>query len=266
MEIPAQGAVSGAQEYRVKDDAGERNFTAYYDTGTYSSLWVAYPLAVGYMGPISRPDPEPWAAYEGLDADEQINVWDGAYGVAYTPTTYENGNSYARGHQIANADRNGKEQMQRQTFLAINSTPQIQKGFNNGIWKSLEGAIQSHAKTLASSDSLYVNTGPVYKTVGGSETVTYIQPRYDTKQCPVPNYYYKVVLKVKRSGETVTDAMAVGFWFEHKEYASGTSYTSYAVSVDEIERKTGFDFFANLPNAIEAVAEQNSSWDTFTAF
>ncbi len=266
MEIPARGAVSTAQEYRVKDDAGERNYSAYYDTGTYSSLWVAYPLAAGHMGSISRPKPEPWAAYGGVDESRQINVWDGAYGVAYTPTTYVNGNSYARGHQIANADRNGKEQMQIQTFSAINSTPQIQNGFNGGIWASLEAAIQTHAKSLPASDSLYVATGPVYKTVGGSEAIIYIQPQHDTKKCPVPNYYYKVLLKVKRSGETITDAMAVGFWFEHKEYSDSKAYLNYAVSVDEIERKTGFDFFANLPNAIEAVAEQNSSWDTFTAF
>ncbi len=263
LEIPARGAVGTAREYRVKDDVGERNYSAYYDTETYSSLWVAYPLAAGHTGSLSRSDK--WAAYDEIPVSEQINLWDGSYGVAYTPTTYKS-NHYARGHQIANADRNGKGQMQIQTFLTINSTPQIQNGFNGGIWNSLETAVQTHAKSLPASDSLYVTTGPVYKTVGGSETITYIQPQHDTKSCPVPNYYYKVLLKVKRSGDTVTDAMAVGFWFEHKEYSDAKAYLNYAVSVDEIERKTGFDFFANLPNAIESAAERNTNWDSFTAF
>ncbi len=219
------------------------------------------------MGNIARPQPDPWKAYDGITTDKQINIWSAGYGVDYTPTTYENGNHYARGHQIANADRNGDSEMQVQTFLAINSTPQIQNGFNGGIWNTLETAIQTHAKTLDSADSLYITTGPVYKTVGGSETITYITPAKDTgKKCPVPNYYFKVVLKVKRSNDTVTDAMAVGFWFEHKEYASGTSYTTCAVSVDEIERKTGYDFFANLPDTIEAAAETNPDWTAFQNF
>jgi hypothetical protein len=36
-------------------------------------------------------------------------------------------------------------------------------------------------------------------------------PAKDTKQCPVPNYFYKVVMKVKRSGSNVTSASTVGF-------------------------------------------------------
>ncbi len=257
LEMPAKGDVATAKEYYIL--SGERNYTAYYDTQTYSSLWVAYPLAKGHMGSLARPSPDPWAAYSGLSSDYQINVWDGSYGVNYAGS-----NPYARGHQIANADRNGNSSMQNQTFLAINSTPQIQNGFNGGIWASLEQAIQNHAKN--SSDSLYVTTGPVYRTAGGSESIKYIQPSKDSKKCPVPNYYFKVVMKVKRSGNAITSAMAVGFWFEHRVYESKTeTYDMFAVSVDEIERLTGYNFFANLPDDIEASAEQNASWSAFSS-
>lgn len=57
----------------------------------------------------------------------------------------------------------------------------------------------------------------------------------------------------------------IGFWMEHREY-SNDSYTNYATSVAEIERLTGFDFFANLPADIQAAAEQNSNWNTFASF
>lgn len=50
-----------------------------------------------------------------------------------------------------------------------------------------------------------------------------------------------------------------------QEY-SNDSYTNYATSVAEIERLTGFDFFANLPADIQAAAEQNSNWNTFASF
>jgi endonuclease G len=73
----------------------------------------------------------------------------------------------------------------------------------------------------------------------------------------VPNYFYKVVLRVERdsSGEVV-DAEAIGFWFEHRAYSD--KYYNYAMSVDEVERLTGFDFFASLPDDVEARAERNT--------
>ncbi|MBE6240200.1 MAG: hypothetical protein E7115_01690 [Bacteroidales bacterium] len=57
---------------------------------------------------------------------------------------------------------------------------------------------------------------------------------------------------------------AIGFWFEHKTYSD--SYTNYAVSVDQIESWTGFDFFVNLPDGVETAAEANTKWSTFQSF
>ena len=71
---------------------------------------------------------------------------------------------------------------------------------------------------------------------------------------------------MKWSGKTVTDACAIGFWFEHKEY-SDKSYTDHIVSIDELEAKIGFDLFANLPDAIEAKVESTSTaWTDFKNF
>jgi DNA/RNA endonuclease G (NUC1) len=53
----------------------------------------------------------------------------------------------------------------------------------------------------------------------------------------------------------------VGFWFENMSYSGG--YDKHTATVDQIEAWTGFDFFVNLPDAIETKAEQNSSWDRF---
>ena len=66
------------------------------------------------------------------------------------------------------------------------------------------------------------------------------------------------------SGSTVISAQTIGFWFEHRTYSD--SYTNYAVSVDEIEKYTGFDFFVNLPDNIETAVERNSSWSSFDSF
>ncbi len=248
LELPAQSSVSTADEYTFSA-SGERNYTAYYDTGTYSSLWVAFPLTDGHMGSLSRPGWD-YAPDNIIPHSNQVNL----------SSSYS---GYSRGHQIANGDRNGIREMQKQTFYYINSVPQLQNGFNGTIWATLENSIRAEA---SSTDSLYIVTGPVYQTVGGSETCKYTSTSSDSnKRIPVANYFFKVVLKVKRSGDVITDAETVGFWFEHKNY-DDNNFEKYAVTVDEIERKTGFDFFANLPDDIEAKAEQNANWSTFCSF
>ena len=80
----------------------------------------------------------------------------------------------------------------------------------------------------------------------------------------IPNYFYKVVLRVKTSDDGVTSASTIGFWMEHRKYRD--SFTNYAVSVDQIEQWTGFDFFVNLPDTIESSAESNTSWTNFQNF
>ena len=105
-------------------------------------------------------------------------------------------------------------------------------------------------------------TGVAFNKVGENRSITYTTAKDDTKNIPVPNYFYKVVLRVTtNSSGTVTSASTIGFWFEHKTYDD--SYTNYAVSVDQIEAWTGFDFFVNLPDTIEVSAEQNSFWTKF---
>ena len=231
-------------------------------------MWVAYPLyADTYSG--SNKYSGSWAAAQGISSSYQINIWTNSYNVYLGDTEYSDpfstsGNEYyARGHQIPDADRQYNQTMVQQTYYAINSTPQIQNKFNGGIWQQLEQAVRAQAAT---TDTLYVATGPVFQKAGGSEDVTWILPKADTKRAPVPNYYWKVLLKVNRDGDgNVSSASSIGFWFEHKEYSTST-YANYAVSVNDIESWTGLDLFANLPDSIEETVEDNNNWTTFQNF
>lgn len=161
---------------------------------------------------------------------------------------------------IPNGSRNGIKAMQLQTFYATNSVPQRQNNFNGSIWNALEQAVQAVAK----SEEIYVVTGVAFNKVGETKSISYVQDN-NSKNCAIPNYFYKVVLKVEKSGDTVTSASTVGFWFEHKDY-DDSIYVNYAVSVDQIEQWTGFDFFVNLPDGVEDAAEKNSSWSSFQSF
>ena len=224
-----------------------RNYSYLFDKSMYTTMWVAYPL---YSSVIGGDYSASWKPNPNLQESEQINIWSGSYGVE----------DYSRGHLLPDASRDGNIEMLKQAYYATNQVPQIQNSFNGGIWSNLEGAV----RTVAKSDTVYVVTGVAFKKVGGSESVKYIKPQHDTKQCPVPNYFYKVVMKVKRSSGQVTSASTVGLWFEHKTYSG--SYENYAVSVDQIEEWTGMDFFVNLPDTVEGIAEKNSNWSTFQNF
>lgn len=224
-----------------------RNYSYLFDRSMYTTMWVAYPL---YGSTIGGNYSANWKPNPNLAESAQIDIWSGSYGVE----------DYSRGHLLPDASRDGNSEMLKQAYYATNQVPQIQNSFNGGIWSNLENAIRGEVQ----GDTLYVVTGVAFKKVGGSESIKYIKPQCDTKQCPVPNYFYKVVMKVKRSGGAVTSASTVGFWMEHKTYSG--SYANYAVSVDQIEQWTGMDFFVNLPDTIETSAEANKSWDAFQGF
>lgn len=232
----------------------QRNYTLLYDEESYAALWVAYPLCADH---VSTGREETWGYDPHIPAVAQTSVSRG-YG-ASEPTQNYPKNFYARGHQIPNADRSAVPQMQAQTCFSSNMTPQIQNGFNGGIWAKLESAVRDK---IPFGDTLYVVTGASFSRSGFDEPVKTIVNKNDSKSLPVPNYYWKALLKVTRDAGQITEAQTVGFWLPHGDL-KGHSYTEYAVSVDQIEQWTGLDLFQNLPDAIEAAAESSSSWSSF---
>ena len=271
LELPG---APGNQEYVVTTfDGQNRNFSYNYDKDMFTSLWVAYPL---YSSVIQGSEDASWKWDPNVPDGFEINVTSASYNVNYgktDPTGYNKDlEFYARGHQIPNADRQSSSTMNSQVYYNTNSTPQIQNGFNGGIWQTLEDAIR---KETANADTVYVVTGAAFEKVGESRSVTWILPQGEiksetNKKCPVPNYYWKVLLKVKRDSDgKVKSASSVGFWFEHKSYKdTGKKFSDeeFVVSVDQIEQWTGFDFFVNVPDSYEATAETNSSWPIFQSF
>lgn len=158
---------------------------------------------------------------------------------------------YSRGHLCASSDRQYSKEANQQTFLLSNMSPQIQNGFNGGIWQRLEEQVQKWGNISVSSDTLYVVKGG---TIKDGQIKEYIG---ESKDVPVPKYYFMAILYLK-SG----NYHAIGFWLEHKAY-SNNDYKQYALSIDELEQNTGIDFFANLPDDIENKVEatyQASDW------
>ena len=72
----------------------------------------------------------------------------------------------------------------------------------------------------------------------------------------VPNDFYKIVVDI-----TDGNYKAIAFIIPNKP--SDKSFYEYVVSIDEIESRTGIDFFAGLPDSIQDKMESTvdlKSW------
>ena len=239
-----------------------RNYSYSYNYNYYASMWVAYPLTAAHTS--GNASTSSWRYNPNIADNKQINIVSNAYGTMYGAS------QYARGHQIPNASRKSDDTMNLQTYYSTNQTPQLQNKFNGSIWSSLEGAVRN---LTSSVDTVYVVTGPVYRKVGGSETINYLSAASSSANpasLPIPNYYWKALLKVKRdSNGNVTAASTIGFWYDHREYDSKTEHyydSEHVVSVNQIETWTGLNLFHNLPDSIEESAESNTSWSSFQSY
>ncbi len=224
----------------MMNERNARNYTMCYDRTKLAAWWVAYPLHASYTG-SGRSDA--WAYDPKIDMQYQANL----------ERSYQHAN-YDRGHQVPNADRNGVAAMAAQTFYYSNMTPQNSQ-LNQQPW----GALESKARdSWICSDTLYVVTGAYWQT--NNVTV----PDIDGKECPVPDYYFKVFVRtvagnVRTPGDCLADhsCKSIGFWVANNSN-QGTA-RNWVKSVAEIEALTGFEFF---PTVSADVKDQKdaSSW------
>jgi endonuclease G len=233
IEIPSGGTNADCVTFTHDITIGTktvRNYSALYDQKEKIAYWVAYPHHISYLGSTSRTD------------DWQL---DPMVATTAQPDYFSSISGYDRGHQIPSADRTVTKVANSQTFYFTNMTPQLST-LNGQMWASLESQVRNW---MAASDTMYVVTGAILKTVNGSETVKYATDAKGNKVA-VPNYYYKVLLRLKTGKYD-----AIGFWFEHRSYGSGLATAAVTKSVRQIETLTGFNFFANLAKSAQDEAE-----------
>ncbi|MEN9512133.1 MAG: hypothetical protein RLZZ370_1952 [Bacteroidota bacterium] len=198
-------------------------FTLCYNETHEQAAWVAYDLtAREAAGGYERTDkflPDP-------------NVQTGSAAAA----DYAN-SGFDRGHLAPAGDMGWSSTTMAESFYYSNMSPQ-HPSFNRGIWKKLEEQVRA----WANADSvLYVVTGPVL-----SEGLPTIGPN----MVSVPKYYYKVLLDYHKPG-----FKAIGFVLPNSP--SSLPLSSFAVSVDSVERLTGIDFFPALPDGAEDLLESD---------
>lgn len=176
---------------------------------------------------------------------------------------------FDKGHLCASEDRVYSKEANAQTFYYSNMSPQM-SSFNGGFWASFEILVQKWARS-GGYDKLYAVKGGTVNQLLVNFTGTRkgndgVLPETDAngftkKGLACPKYYFMAIL-----GEKGDTYQAVGFWMEHRDdygyeydnFAPADVMKTYALSIDDLEKNTGLDFFCNLPDNVENTVE--SSW------
>lgn len=184
-----------------------------------------------------------WVAYELKQSDLVKNNFDRPYFIEDKKVktksadwrNYKN-SGYDRGHLVPAGDRRMSFEAYKETFLTSNISPQ-ERSFNTGIWNRLEQKTRYWAKKY---DGVYVVTGGILKE--GLKSI-------GKERVSVPEEFYKIIVDV-----TNGNYKAIAFVIPNKP--TNKSLYKFAVSIDEVEDKTGIDFFPKLDDSIENDLEQ----------
>lgn len=148
---------------------------------------------------------------------------------------------YDRGHMAPAGDMKWNDEAMRHSFSMANICPQA-KQLNTGAWNKLESKCRQRAK----ADSVVVIVcGPV----PSPSVIAHI----GTTGVAVPEAFFKVVLS------PFTDPpRGIGFIMPNHKVKGGMQ--ACAMSIDEVEAITGYDFFSALPDDIETQVESTANF------
>ena len=163
--------------------------------------------------------------YGTVERDNEFTADPGVKGCPL-PEDYA-GSGFDRGHLVPAGDLKWNGTAMRQSFMLTNVGP-MHKALNEGGWAKLEEKVR---EWTARDSALLVFTGPVVS--DGDTTLA-------SGRVKVPSAYYKVIM-----APCVRPIRVIAFIYPNGH--SGGRLQQYAVNVDEVERRTGLDFFPTLP-------------------
>lgn len=201
-------------------------FRVSFNSDNHTPNWVSWELLASETeGDQSR--------YDKFWQDEEI---DGC------PTHYDYSHSgYDRGHLCPAADQKWSRTAMIDCFSLANMAPQ-DNALNTGAWKTLE----NKERLWAQRDSaIVIVAGPVYE-------------KTDTKRIGdtgvrVPSAFFKVMIAPYLEKPR-------GIAFVYPNMSAPGNMENYVMTIRDVEKLTGFDFFYNLPDDLEESIETVSSF------
>ncbi|SES23216.1 endonuclease G [Vreelandella subterranea] len=221
--VPTWEALSFTSFHRVLRNDG---FLVGWSDVRVNPLWVSYQVtAVDDTRIGSRPDFRPdWRTLWPVGTDSY------------------SGSGYDRGHLAPNyaiAAVHGRS-AQLDTFYMSNMTPQ-RPNLNRQLWQRLEEAVMDHFAPRF--DRLQIITGPIFP----ERFMDNVFNRVGLVE--VPEAFYKIIVAPHDEAP-----LALAFIMP-QDVRGNEPLDDYLVSIDDIEARTGLDFFHELNDNVESVLE-----------
>ena len=216
----------------------KEEYTMSYSKDKGTANWVAWHLDEAWLG--SAPRQNTFRADNTLPSGwYQVNQSD------YSLSGFD------RGHMCPSADRTLSEDDNSNTFFMTNMIPQAPRNNQTG-WANLESYCRS---MLAGGYEIYIISGGYG--IGGDGSngfASYIA----NGNVQVPSNTWKVIMIMGDGDDDVnrvtTNTRVIAIDMPNSQSVS-TDWTQYKTTVDDIEMKTGYDFFSLVPDNIENVIE-----------
>jgi DNA/RNA endonuclease G (NUC1) len=210
--------------------------------------WVSWDINASQFGAAPRCD--------CFSADQTLPA--GFYRVV--DFDYRN-SGYDRGHVVQSESRTTTDQENASTFLLTNILPQGGEN-NQGPWSRFENYLNDRARGVGETPKeIYVIAGGVYGPTPGTLK--------NEGKVTIPDYTWKVAVvvaggkglaDVKTSDDLEVIAVEMPNLTTPGVPASSVGirdslWQKYETTVDEIERRTGYDLLSKLPDPLERIVE-----------
>jgi len=227
-------------------------FALSYNRDHGTPNWVSWHLDDTWVGSLARvdtfrPDPAVPPDWYRVQANDFFNT------------------GFDRGHMTPNADRDKETSIpiNQATFLMSNMIPQAPDN-NQGPWANLE----NYLRTLLPANEIYIVSGPAG--VGGNGSNGGVTNTLVDGKVTVPAFTWKVALvlpkdagddvaRVSASTRTIAVIMPNVQGIRHTNPNIPSDWETYLTTVDAVEALTGYDFFANVEDAVENSIEAGTN-------
>ena len=249
LEYPHINTASGNQRVVKAVSTYGITYSVEWDNNKIANRWTCYTMC-------AKNNATNTTRHDDFKADPVVTV--------SASSSYTQSSTYSRGHLCPSADRLASIDQNKQTFFMTNMQPQYQN-HNGGVWATLEGYVRTKWQPTNNTDTLYVVKAATIEnvTLNNTSSTGIITTTTDGAghTLVVPKYFYMAFLYYDKSANSYK---AFALWTEHLNgnNPSAATVISNKISIDELERRTGIDFFCNLPDDIEATVEATATyWD-----
>ncbi len=234
-------------------------FTLSFNHFRNSANWVAWTVKPSDFGVMNRYEDQFFHEDRLPSGWFEVDHWD-----------YVN-SGYDRGHMARAEERTGSMIDHLMTFKMSNVLPQVHE-LNVGPWYGFEKYCQN--LVVNEGFDLFMYAGGIYDDAcrtdqepegnyPASTCKTIGKSKYAEKRVAVPKELFKIVVRVPHGGtlkDVETDTRVTAIILKNDVSAAAADWPKFITSVDEIEKRTGYDFLTRLvpeiEDSVEALVDQ----------